>query len=520
MTRREFHCGASHVPRREWLPALARVTTATALIFAIPALALLIALVYRRVRQRLARDAVLLLQGLHDDTWWPLALVIGVAVGALVIIHPFPPDDLARDLVANATHFDYQQMFWASSRVPAYDQYIGFDHLAAQTRDLPAAWRALPFQLLPLLGLLGVMSLALCRIFPPRWLNRRLWIAGFVLLTLLMPGLSTRIVQGRPEIWFSVWALSALVLDAGLWFVLGLMLAPLYWLAPVYAAGALLLHPGDQGFPWRAKLAWGAGYALLASLIWWWLSGGHWISGFTELLTSSHDRIGTVSETETVWTLMAVSSAGLWALLAYRYRRGLDWQADLDLLLVLTIFLIPDMVRYTSMVSPLLVLLLARAGLREHRFGEAMARAPVIRGLLTWACIFVLPLGFAGRRAPAAGFLAHVQPGDRVLAPFSPTLYRSLFAAVPRGAVVAPAMEVGMTTPAVQQLSLELAAGTVDCAALRAHHVRWVVESAHQGTPPPCLRLDSTDGPLRAWRVLGDGPKPLTTPTTAHGDSP
>ena len=501
------------VARRIWLPALARASVALVLLLGVPVLALLAAMASPRLRATVAQDASMLLQGLHADTGWPLALVVTTAVGALVLIHPFPPDDLARDLVAWADHDDYRQMFWGSPRVPGYDLYLGFDHLAAQAWILPAAWRALPFQLLPLLGLLGVMTAALGRIFPAEIPERRLWIAGLLLLTLLMPGMTTRIVQGRPEIWFSVWALSALVLDGWLWCAIGLLLAPLYWLAPVYAVGALLLRTHSDR-PWRARLLWGAGYAAIASVLWLWLSGGLWLTGLSALMTSGHDRIGSVAETDTVWTMMAGSGAVLWAWLAWRYRRGFDLRFDRDLLLVLAIFLLPDMVRYTSMVSPLLVLLLARASafvsLRAHRGGTTASSAvPAagIRLLLTWGCIFLLPLGFAGSAAPAPGFLAHVRPGDRVLAPFSPTLYRSLFAAVPRGAMMAPAMEVGMTTHAVQQMALDLADGRIHCAALHRHHVRWVVESAHTGAVPPCLRLDSTDGPLRAWRVVsGDSP--------------
>jgi len=496
------------VARRIWLPALARVAAALALILACPALALLAAMVSPRLRSTLAQDAALLLADLHADTGWPLALVVTAAIGALVLIHPFPPDDLARDLVAWVDHDDYRQMFWGSPRVPAVDWYLGFDHLAAQAWILPAAWRALPFQLLPLLGLLGVMIAALARIFPAEIPERRLWIAGLLLLTLLMPGMTTRIMQGRPEIWFSVWALSALVLEGWLWCAIGLLLAPLYWLAPIYAAGALLLRTHSDR-PWRTRLLWGAAYVAVSAALWWWLSDGRWLNGLSLLVTSGHDRIGSVSETDTVWTLMAASGAALWAWLAWRYRRGFDLQADRDLWLVLVIFLIPDMVRYTSMVSPLLVLLLARASVRIESCGACgQGRVPAagVRLLLTWACIFLLPLGFDGSAAPAPGFLAHVQPGDRVLAPFSPALYRSLFVAVPRGALVAPAMEVGMTTHAVQQMALDLARGQVDCAALYQHHVRWVVESAHTGAVPPCLRLDSTDGPLRAWRVVSAVP--------------
>ena len=471
---------------RIWLPALARVAVALILIFACPALGLLAAMVSSRLRETLAKDASMLLQGLYANTGWPLALVVIAAVGALVIIHPFPPDDLARDLVAHARGYDYRQMFWASPRVPAYDQYLGFDHLAALASVLPAAWRALPFQLLPLLGLLAVMFLALQRDLPEDLPDRRLWIAGFVLLTLLMPGMTTRIMQGRPEIWFPVWALSALVLENWIWFCIGLLLAPLYWLAPVYAAGALLLrsshrhagqalaplardamrHGGDDD-PWCARLLWGAGYAVVASLIWFWLSGGLWLSGLTSLVASSHDRIGAVSETETIWKVIACSSAALWAVLAWVHRDGFraTLGKDRGLLLVLAIFLLPNMVRYTSMVSPLLVLLLARATLRsinaaacgggmakERRShlqdanatacgrgtakelaraalrtgnGAALIPAAGMRLLLTWTCIFVLPVGFAGSAAPAAGFLTHVKPGDRVLTPFSPALYGS-----------------------------------------------------------------------------------------------
>ncbi|MDN5873660.1 MAG: hypothetical protein L0H29_04675, partial [Sinobacteraceae bacterium] len=450
--------------RVDWLPALLRFTLLLVLAVAAPGVAALALIASSRLRRAASVDLALLTRDITADSWWPLALVAMAAMGGLIGHHPFPPDDLARDLVAHFVDGDYRHMFWGSPLVPSYSLYRSFDWLAGWAWKLPNGWRALPFQLLPLATFIVVMAMALSRCLPDKRPDRRLWIAGLLLLTLAMPGVTTRFVQGRPEVDFAVWALSALILPGWLWTLVGLVLAPMYWIAPVYAAGALLLTTNGKNWRqrWCRKLAWGALSAISAAL-WWQISThGHWLGGLSALHAALANRVGMVSEDGSIWALMSGTGVAVLALLVLRFRahlsEALRHHADLDLYLTACIFLAPNMIRYTDILSPLAVLIVARAvGRDSHILSQRMACAGRI--LVFWACLFLLPGAFAGAKAPNPGFLSHVHPGDRILSPFSPNLYRAIYAAVPHGAVLAPAMEVGMTRKPLQHLAMKLSTG-------------------------------------------------------------
>lgn len=495
---------SSPMSRRQWMPDLIGTTLALVAALAVPGLALLTWVGLPRLRPRLQGAFGRMGSGLRQDGWWPLALVCAVALGTLSMAHPFPPDDLARDLVAWASNFDYRHMFWASPLIPPYNQYIGFDHLAGWVYHLlPRGWRSLPFQLLPLAGLMAVVALTTQRFFKDRP-NSWLAMACAVLLTLMMPGVVSRCLQGRPEVDFAVWALSALLLPDWLWLTVGILMAPLYWLAPAYACGCLLLKGS-----WGRKLIVGGAYAVVSLTIWLILSHGHYLSGFVALTDAGKLRIGSVGEDETIWTLLAGTGFGVWGICAWCARRGFRIQADLPLWLTLACFLVPTMIRYTDCVSPLMVLLAMKAWARSERLSNpddhsrpGFMSSTILRLGFVWACLFILPAAFSGPPPPDAGFLARVRAGDRILTPFNASLYRSIYAAVPKGAVLAPAMELGFTNPEIQKMAFGLSQDRIDCQALHEHHVQWVVEKSLRGTLPGCLQLDSMDGDLRAWRVL------------------
>jgi hypothetical protein len=481
------------VTPRDWLPALARVSGWIVGVLAAPAAVFGLAAARSDARRRLVLDLHMLLSDAASGRYAP-ALVFAAACAILIGRHPFPPDDLARDLVAWAVGFDYRRMFFGSPGLPGYDQYIGFDHLAEMAyRLLPADYVALPFQLVPLVGLLCVLWWLFSRMWEGR--KERHWIvAGLLLLCLLLPGVTSRVMQGRPESWFSVFALSALVLPPRVWIILGFLLVPFYWLAPVYAGAAVLLSAS-----WRERIVLGAVYAAGSALVWLVLSNGGWPGSFVLLVQDMRNRVAEVMENGAAVTLVAGTGSAVYAYVLYRCRHGVRWREDADLWIAICWFLLPNMSRYTSVVAPLALVLLARAVRRAAPAGP-LDPLPVRVGIV-WATLVLLPQAFAGHGAPNPDFLARARAGDRVLAAFDFSMYRSAFAAAPRGVSLAPAMEVGASDPVLQQMALDLAEGRLRCRLLEDWQISWVVEQSLKGAPPDCLTLDSTDGPLRAWKV-------------------
>lgn len=487
--------------RRDWLPSLFRVVAWQVLALASPALAVLGGLGVPAIWTRLANDFRLLTRSLDQDHVWPVAMVVLCASLALIVGHPFPADDLARDISVQFYDYDYNRMFWGSPLMTPYNGYWLFDRLGPLVKALPAKWQPLPFQIIPLEVTLWAVGASLAQAL--RGTGNRWVLAAFLLaLLLLQCAFPWRYVEGRPEIWFTAWFCTALVLPAWLWFGIGLAITPMYWFAPVYGCGALLL----RGQSLRFRLVLAAFFGFASVVIWMGLTEGQWLKGMIEFRHAyQHHTAGPVWETDTVWNLIV--HPWLWVLLAllWRFRDGLDRRQDAGLILSLAVFLAPNMARYLSNIDVLLVVLLARA------IGRSRQAMPVggyaLRWIVVGIALFAIPAQFSGGSAPAPDLLARAQPGDRVLSAQGHTLFRAVFAGARRGAVFAPAMDYGMNTPEVQQLSLALGRGQgVDCEALRRLNVKWVVESNLKGRAPDCLTLDSFDAEMRVWRVVDRPP--------------
>ena len=91
--------------RREWLPDLVYACIFLIVAVKVPALAIAILLI-PRIRARLGASFQILTLEFYLDKYWPILLVTTAIVANLAVRHPFPPDDLSRDLVAWLYQFD------------------------------------------------------------------------------------------------------------------------------------------------------------------------------------------------------------------------------------------------------------------------------------------------------------------------------------------------------------------------------------------------------------------------------
>ncbi len=444
----------------------------------------------------LQTSADVYLQGFATDR--KILYLIPAAVIVLVFFgrHPFPPDDLLRDMTAWAYHYDYRQMFWGSPRVPLFDNYIGFDYLAGFVyRHFPHLYAPLLFQGAALLGFLVILPAILSRKLaadPLRWT----WIALAMAALLYTPVLD-RIVEARPEVFFALWALSAFLVDGAwfwLWLGVGLLLTPTYWLAGAYAAAFFVLPNRSWRFRWGGAILFG-----LATVgIWMALTHGTWWHSFIGLSTVIQHRVYGITEDEGLAVLLQIPviSLGLlsFMLLPWNWRktRTGTW-------LLLLWFCIPWMMRYVDMLAPLGFILLAEGWNTETIQKISPHLLKKIR-MASFLLLFALPWGMIPPNAPS--FL-HV-PGVngtpatdiKVLSPFGMQTYATLYANP--GVRIAPAMDPGMTHRSLQRIAQ--APNQSTCAQLQASGADYYLTNQLRGLKP-CLHLTDISGSWQLWKI-------------------
>ncbi len=423
---------------------------------------------------------------------------LGLLIALFFARHPFPPDDLLRDMTAWAWHYNYHKVFWGSPRVPGYDQYWAFDRIAGMVdRSLPAKWAPLVFQGAALLGFLGVFAAVLgekLKDHPLRWTLVSLGLAWTLYTPVLM-----RIVSARPEIFFAIWALAAFLARGKrfwAWLGTGLLLTPTYWLAGAYAAAFWVLP--DRSL--RFRLFGGLLFGLATSLCWEGLSDGSWLHSFLHLSHMISYRVYGVAEDNGLSIFLQVPTLVLLPVLAVL----LPWRLPrtrIPTLLLFFWFCLPWMIRYVDMLMPLGLVLLAEGlplgwGLDWLPPWRARFRAAAFFGL------FSVPWSLVPLAPPT---LLHV-PGSpehpsRVLAPFGPKMYDTLYAN-PGRVRMAPAMDPGMTERKLQRLAQSPEKAT--CRQLYDSRAQYLITGqtvAHR----PCLKLIQV---RNGWMLWGVAKKP------------
>lgn len=453
-------------------------------------------------------------QALAVDSPAVLILMLSVALGSALIVAPWPPDDLLRDMVAWAYHYDYRGMYAYSPLIPRYDMYLGFDKAVAWLyRSLPHTMAPHVVQLLLSVLFVGVLTASLLKVL--RRHAHRYYLTT-VLLALALSTCAIRLQQARPELLMATWALAATLIDAAwqgwLWSGAGLLLAPTYWLAGVYTP-ALLLAGDKLAFRQRALIM--ATVFALQVALWHWLSHGAWYASLNDLHAALANRLMAPAESMPVYVLLLNAFTQLLLALAlltgwlnYRttgwrkfFRKEAGW------LLVFGWFLLPNMVRYSDILSGLLALWAARQ-LRTLSFN--FEGLPALRAL---ALVMTLTLSVTWVLSPAPRHLTFQLPATN-----KPILVQGSLGSVgyrlqydQPGLVVSPALEVGMTIRPVQALANGLSQGRLSCRALAHYGFGWVVEDK-LSYPPACLQLAQISGPYRLWEVV------LPRKHTAHNN--
>lgn len=432
------------------------------------------------------------LGGLVDrNAWVVVALALAVVAARAAWPPPAAPDDLLRHIAVAFWPDGYAGMYVGSS-LPPVNLYPLFDAavgaIARATSPQAAMWIAQAVAFVLFVGVLLVAARRIVAGHPD---------APFLLLAVLIcttGSMLPRLLLARPEMFLTIWAISAALVRAPVhavgWVVAGAVLNATYWLAPIYFPAVLLFEASRRvrlaAFAalcgsWIALWLWIAGDELVPAMLWQFRSMASWVPG---LRVDENIGIFNALSVPLFWPLLV---GALWAASRGDGRRSLLWVA--------LWFAASNQIRYIGVIAPLLALYVASAVPRRVFLGSVPARLVALSTGLVLAAAPVAPLT-RYRDLPRMQLPA----GAVVFTHFDQATY-SLPFHNPGRIRIAPSFALGALDRELQVALRELLSGRLDCALLRRHGFTHVVERSMLGEPPPCLELVSVEGPRRLWRI-------------------
>ncbi len=428
---------------------------------------------------------------LERNDWLLLGVPLAVFVIRLWMSPPTASDDLLRHIASAFWPGGYADMY-VYSALPPVSLYPGFDALvgalATAYGPAPAMWT---MQALAFGSFAWVFVRAGYRLLAGQPMATLLVL---VALVLVLAAMGSRLFLARPEIFMTIWALSALLVRRKVgvivWAAVGLLLGSGYWLAALYFPAVILLPLGRGR---RVAVFVMLSVAWLA--MWFWLADGQPAQAIAWTLEQVRHRIAgmEVSENLSIVNVLfhpLVATLILAAAWVSARRRG-----DARLLLLAGFFVLSNQARYAGIVVPLLALYVLSA-LRGLDVGWP-SRARCAAAAIASSAMSLLSTNIP----PYAALPRFELPaGATVLTGFSEATYSTLFAN-PGRIRVAPAFEIGALDPVLQHVVKEMAEGKLDCARLRPYAFTHLIESSLKGPIPPCLSLRATQQGWRLWRM-------------------
>ena len=343
-----------------------------------------------------------------------------------------------------------------------------------------------------------------------------------------------RLMLGRPE---SVLFVSLMVgyLAPGrwrrwIWAAVMLPLVPLYWMAPIYSAGALMLRARTLADVAK-NMALAALYVALAAAFWLWYTQGQYLDLFArmgEALAYSRNKVSelqyNVAGLSNPKVLLAVaifvvactlqafrgdSAQDLRARMRQAPELGWSFWACLSIAFVLAL---PDMVRYMPYIAFLLslvVCLLVKlwfttnqtvvnnrlAGLSSPLVYRALA---VLCCVVTVAVVQIPPTRDKLNQPLLEVF--KVEPGALVLSQFNSAAY-VMTASNPQ-AQVTPVYEMGAVTKPAREVVADFSLGRWPACEV-IHEFDYLFENNVSDRQPACVEFVQKAKGYTLWRVLG-----------------
>lgn len=421
-------------------------------------------------------------------------LLIPVAMFSLFasIAHPLPSDDLLRNVVSHEFNYDYSNLYAHAPLLPSHNLWFGFEYLLSGLVSVfgkDAAVRVVQISCFIL-----VYSSILFALYSK--LKDRsdvfLYLVVFFVLS-LYTSIPNRILLGRPEIFFAALVVSATFLRPVAWFLVGVLMAPLYWLAPIYSVGALLLNTSLKN-----RLLYMGLLTVISSGVWFFYSEGAWINSLLLVGEWDANRQGMIGELTSLLSSIG-TPASLLLVCITAVLLKMNWgRLTLNhwmLLVVIVVFSIPNLNRYAATVIMLVSVLLAT--LLPGRVPKVNAGYGFLVVALATFVAMKAGGGLLEKDNKHLGF--EIPANSVVLTQFGFSEYSTIFENP--DSKYAPAYEFGATDKKVQLMIKDLITkGELSCDDLHEFGFTHVIEDSLEEVSP-CLDLKQLSGEYRLWEV-------------------
>lgn len=448
----------------------------------------------------------------------PIVYIVMICI-IYAINLPMPQDDLLRDMVANNYNYDYTQLYIHAPFLVQYNQYILFDHI-----------------LTGLIGLFGslvtvhliqitcfVMFVTPSILIYQRILRNNPYCYLYMtlnLIVLLNNFTMLRIVLARPEMIFTCWIMWGLLFRINnsslakiIWFAIGVLLIPTYWLAFFYVPGVFVVFTG-----WKRKLLISILYIALVALFWQLYSHQQWLQSIFELGKLNSNRLAVIGENKSIMIIFLNQVTAIAAIVyAYTYKNALvrlmnfkiphkDQLRKLlnitllsrinfdgikaGLVILLLAFFAINMIRYSAIISGVFCILLA------YRLDEIEVKLDSIWRYIVLCLAIFMPLTVdCYHTIPEF----HLPEHSKVLATNQSNYFVPFYS---NGVQVAPAMEIGANNQDIQRMmkSIDID-GTISCEMLKKYQFDFLVER-NLTQIPSCLSIYQVQKNWRAWKVI------------------
>ncbi len=455
----------------------------------------------------------------HYYKTYPAALILFFFLTVFFTISLcLPTDDLLRDVLSWKYGFDYTKLFPYAPLNPQYNQYIGFDYLmylVQRVAGFGIKGQNLAVHISQVISFIG-FYLAGLYVFD-KYLsrfqikNKDFWM--FIIICGVVSSTIGRIIIGRPEMWFTIWAISALgVFYRGrtskiVWIIMGLIMVPLYWLALLYTPFTILVF--------RSKLKsilLFLTFVIVNITFWQMYSNGLWIHNFELLKLCFANRIPTllVAENESAYYILTMPLFIVILYLSLIKLKGINLKARvktlsvnyildsyaLKLIIVISFYLFfINMVRYIGVLSFLFLALgfnIFNDLIKDFNIPE------IPRNIIYLVLAMVMVQNVKGSTSIIDGDY-HIPRDSKVL-----VLMRDGVYAIPyfnkSPIQIVPSMEIGGNKQWVQKILVTaLDNGVVNCDEIQ-HRFDYVAEKSLTNIPT-CLDLYQVNGDIRIWKI-------------------
>lgn len=420
----------------------------------------------------------------HRDVWAARVPKWAPTLTAFILaLLPFqsgpllPVDDGLRHLFAYKFLFSYREIYPLAQKLPEVSLWLGYEQLLGWLmRLLDMAATVFLLQAAYTVGvfLIGVRVVARLKLKPLE--------SSTLLVAWLCVGLIDRGYMLRPESWLALWAISAFVLPATVWTIIGLPLMGAYWLAWIYIPLALVFST------WRQRLVSGAvlAFAFLGVVV----LGERleWLTMLWDIGPLIDARVESVAENKPITAYFNFGVAAILTAFVVIHRpQRHNW----PLYAIMLWFSLPGQARYLPMILACMWYLTARDLPRTTAKNPRLLGVILTLSLVSW---------LSANRPPPLTTIPDIDiPAESlVLTPFATETF---MIGTALGGRAAMAMELGMAPVPVQKQSQALfRSSPLDCDVLNTYGITHVL-TRFPPSPVDCLTYTDVDSGYQLWTV-------------------